>query len=102
MAADYQSSQQLIDNASGNLAKLNPPPSTAGESQGMLEKFKDWWPQSADVKLRFEQLKQIAEQAVEHIIRLMVIFLLQTLLIPLLLLWVLYRVARRAFEGPAG
>ena len=101
MAADYQSSQQLIDTASGNLAKLNPPAATTDESQGMLEKFKGWWPQSADVKLRFEQLKQVAEQAVEHIIKLMVIFLLQTLLIPLLLLWVLYRVARRTFEWPA-
>ncbi|MBE0622199.1 MAG: hypothetical protein IH605_16535, partial [Burkholderiales bacterium] len=40
-------------------------------------------------------------RAIEHIIKLMVIFLLQTLLLPLLLLWVLYGVARRTFEWPA-
>ena len=39
--------------------------------------------------------EQTAEQTVENIIKLMAIFVLQTLIIPLLLLWVLYRVARR-------
>lgn len=101
MAADYQSSQQVIDTASGNLASLNPPAAVPSESQGMLEKFKGWLPQSGDVKARFEQLKQVVERAIEHIIKLMVIFLLQTLLLPLLLLWVLYGVARRTFEWPA-
>ena len=81
MARDYQASQQVIDNASGNL--------------GMIESVKAWWSQTGNVKLRFEQLKQTAEQTVENIIKLMVIFVLQTLIIPLLLLWVLYRVARR-------
>ena len=101
MSADYASSQRLIDTASGNLTKLEPPAGVPGESQGMLEKFKGWWPQSGDVKARFDHLKRVAEQAVEHIIKLMVIFLLQTLLIPLLLLWVLFAVARRAIERPA-
>jgi hypothetical protein len=49
--------------------------------------------------LRFEQLKQAAEHATENIIKLIVIFLLQTLLIPLLLLWILYGVTRRAFQA---
>jgi hypothetical protein len=101
MATDYQSSQQVIDTASGNLASLDPPAAAPSESQGMLEKFKGWLPQSGDVKARFEQLKQVAERAIEHVIKLMVIFLLQTLLLPLLLLWVLYGVARRTFEWPA-
>jgi hypothetical protein len=51
-----------------------------------------------DVKLRYEQLKQTAEQAIEHIVRLMAIFLLQTLLLPVLLMWLLYGLARKAFE----
>ena len=100
MAADYQSSQQVIDTASGNLSRLNPP-AAAGDNLGILERFKGWLPQSGDVKARFEQLKQVVEQAIEHIVKLMVIFLLQTLLLPLLLLWILYGVLRRAFEWPA-
>jgi hypothetical protein len=99
MAADYSASQQAIDATSTRLGRLNPPPAAASESQGMLEKMKGWWSQNGDVKLRFEQLKQAAEHATENIIRLIVIFLLQTLVIPLLLLWILYGVTRRAFQA---
>ncbi len=104
MAADYQASQQAISTTSGEMAKLGPPATTssaiAGDNQGTLDKFKGWWSQNTDVKSQFEKLKQSAEHAAEHIIKLMVIFLLQTLLIPLLLLWGLYGLARSAFSLP--
>ena len=100
MANDYQSSQQVIDTASGNPGKLHPPVAVTGEDQGMLEKLKGWWSRNSDVKSQFEHFKQAAEQTTEHVIKLMVIFLLQTLIIPLLLLWVLYGVAKRTFEWP--
>jgi len=100
MATDYQSSHQVIDSASGNLAKLAPQVAVPDENQGMLDRLKGWWSQNGDVKARFDNLKQAAERATEHIINLMVIFLLQTLVIPLLLLWVLYGVARGTFELP--
>jgi hypothetical protein len=96
LAPDYQSSQQLIDISSTQAARLAPP--VAPENQGVLDKMKGWLAENADVKARFESLKQAAEQATEHIIRLIVIFLLQTLVIPLLLLWGLYGVARGVFE----
>lgn len=99
MAADYSASQQVIDTTSDQLVKLNPPTAAATESQGVLGKIKGWWSQNSDVKLRFEGLKQAAEHATENIIKLIVIFLLQTLVIPLLLLWVLYGVTRRVFQG---
>lgn len=102
MAADYQSSQQAIDLTSGQLATLAAPTSAAdGAQAGALEKFKSWWAQNADLKGHFEKLKQGAEQAAEHIIRLMAIFLLQTLVLPLLLLWILYVFARGLFSFPA-
>jgi hypothetical protein len=62
--------------------------------------MKGWLSKTADVKKNFEDIKQAAERATEHIIKLIVIFLLQTLVLPLLLLWALYGVARRAFEWP--
>jgi len=98
MANDFQSSQQVVTNASGNLDKLAAPVPMPKQEQGVLGKLKSWWSENADVNLRYEQLKQAAEQAIEHIIRLMVIFLLQTLLLPLMLLWLLYGLTRRAFE----
>lgn len=99
MAADYSASQQVIDTTSDQLVKLNPPTAAATEGQGVLGKIKGWWSQNSDVKLRFEGLKQAAEHATENIIKLIVIFLLQTLVIPLLLLWVLYGVTRRVFQA---
>ena len=101
MADDYQSSQQVIDAAAGHLGKLDPPVADIDEDQGMLDRLKGWWKSNGDVKVRFERFKQAAEQAIEHIVKLMAIFLLQTLIIPLLLLWVLYGVARRTFEWSA-
>jgi hypothetical protein len=96
LATDYQTSQQGIDRTSTQAAKLAPPP--VAQSQGMLDRMKGWLAENADVRARFEELKQAAEQATEHIIRLIVVFLLQTLVIPLLLLWALYALARGAFE----
>jgi hypothetical protein len=96
LATDYQSSQQGIDSTSTQAAKLAPPP--VAQSQGMLDRMKGWLADNADVRARFEELKQAAEQATEHIIRLIVVFLLQTLVIPLLLLWALYALARGVFE----
>ena len=100
LADDYVASQQAIDISSGKVATLNPPVSTVSETPGLMEKMKDWFSQNKDVKMRFEELKKTAEQATEHMIKLMVIFLLQTLFIPLLLLWCLYGVLRGAFELP--
>ena len=91
----------MVDIASTNLGKLNPPTPVANENAGVIDSVKGWWSQNTNVKLRFEHLKQLAEQATENIIKLMAIFLMQTLVIPLLLLWVLYSLVRRIFEAPA-
>lgn len=98
MAADYSASQQAIDTTSAELVELNPPVAATPQNQGVLDRLRGWWSQNGDIKLRFERLKQAAEHATENIIKLIVIFLLQTLLIPLLLLWALYGVARRALR----
>ena len=100
LAADYAVSQDSISATSGQVGKLNPSISEVSDSQGLLEKMKGWVSKNADVKVHFANLKAAAEQATEDIIKLIVIFVLQTLVIPLLLLWALYGVARRAFEWP--
>ena len=97
LATDYSASQQVIDTASGQIANLNAPVPDVSPNQSLLDQTRGWWPQNLDIKTRFENLRKAAEQAIEHIIRLIVIFLLQTLIIPLLLFWVLYRIARAAF-----
>ena len=100
LAADYEASQRIIDTASGQTAGASPAMPIVSGDQGLLDKMKGWWSQNADVKARFEDLQRAAEQATEHIIKLIVVFLLQTLVIPLLLFWALYAAARSAFESP--
>ena len=96
MAADYQASQQGIETVSLQLDQLDPPPASA--EPALLERFKNWAAQQSDLKTRYAKLKQAAEQATERIVKLMVVFLLQTLVFPVALLWLLWGVARRFFE----
>ncbi len=94
LASDYAASQQVIDTATGQVSSLTPSPPPAAEQPGWLDRMKGWVTPNGDFKARFEQLKQAAEKAVEHIIKLIVIFLLQTLIIPLALLWALAGLAK--------
>ncbi|NMQ26747.1 hypothetical protein E4Q23_02630 [Candidatus Accumulibacter phosphatis] len=97
LVADYDASQQVMSVAPAQVARLDAPqPLPAGE-QGLLDRIKGWWGQDLEVKARFDALQQAAEQATEHIITLIVVFLLQTVVIPLLLLSGLYGLARAAF-----
>ena len=90
LAADYVATQTAIDSASGQAQKLGPPVVAATENTSIVDKARQWMSGVTDVKARFEDIKLAAERAVEQIIRLMVIFLLQTLILPVLLLWGLY------------
>ncbi len=100
LANEYEASQKVIDGATGQVATLAPPVPEAAINPGLLENTRRWWSQNLDVKTRFDNLKLAAEQATEHIINLIVIFLLQTLLIPLLLFWALYQGARGVLMWP--
>ena len=99
MAADYQASQQGIESVSVQFDKLDPPPATTTEP-GMFDKFKSWATQQTDLKARYAKLKEAAEQATERVIKLMVVFLLQTLVFPVALLWIVWGIVRRFFELP--
>ncbi len=100
LADEYRHSQQAIDATSGKLASLDPPPRVETGNPGLIERAKGWLADSTDVSARFEALKKTVEDATEHIITLIVVFLLQTLLIPVALLWALYRLATGVFESP--
>jgi hypothetical protein len=100
LAADYAVSQKSINAVSGQVDVLSPSIPAIAQDQGLLDKMTGWLSKNANVKVHFQNLKAAAEQAIEHIIKLIVIFALQTVVIPLLLLWALYGAARRAFERP--
>ena len=100
MAGDYSASSLAIENTKGQFAAANPPAAEAPSETGVMDRLKGWWTQNADVGSRFEKLKNLAEQMTEHIIKLLVIFVMQTILLPLLLLWIIYRAAWGLLAAP--
>ena len=102
METDYQSSQRGIESVSGHLEKIDTQDVAKADDRGVLDRFKGWAAQQTDFKSLYANLKASAEQATERIITLMVIFLLQTLVFPLALLWIMWSIARRIFEAPPG
>jgi len=99
LAGDYQRSQQAIEGASGEMQGLNPPASADARDDSWLERWKSWWGQNLDLEARLDKLKALAEAWTDHIVTLMVVFVLQTLLLPLLLLWALILAARSGLPG---
>jgi hypothetical protein len=123
---DYEVNQQGIELTRRELTVLNgdPPvalpetessapkesPSTGEALKGAASSAKDTVTRSLkdplpQARAKYEEIKRSAEQAAEKMIALIVIFLMQTIVIPLLLVWVLYRlsgglVAPRAAGSP--
>ncbi|MDQ6881227.1 MAG: hypothetical protein M3150_03940 [Pseudomonadota bacterium] len=99
LASDYLSSQRLLDRTATEVQVASPAAGTAAGNEGLLDRVKSWaGSQSAAWKERFEGIKRTAEQATDHVIKLMVIFMLQTLIMPVALLWLLLAFARAAMR----
>ena len=93
MADDYAAAQQAIDGSARQIDRAGAPSADqppAGESH--VERLKRWWSDAIDkpdVGKRLDELRRLAAGAADHIVRLIVIFLLQTVVVPIGLLWML-------------
>jgi len=119
-AQDYQQSQRSLDQTSLTLQAFadeevgrtpeSAPPAADTKEEAPAPGVLDWIGQQIDsakdsvastvagigdpteaVSRRFEALKAAAESTAERIIHLIVVFLMQTVVVPLVLLWALYR-----------
>jgi hypothetical protein len=91
----YTLSQKVIKSTATSNKVEAPAVSVEDSSQGTLEKVRGWWKKKTDVVVtQYDAMKQAAETAVEHAITLMCVFILQTMILPLLLLWGLYAFTR--------
>ena len=109
LATDYTTNQQAIGKASGQVTELKPPVQAptvlTKDNRSLLDKAKEKVSNfvakisaTMDVKAHAKNLQLSAERWIDHIINLIVIFLLQTLIIPLLLIWALYALVKGTFE----
>lgn len=98
---DYAADQARIEMTRDTLSGLSAPVRAPQADESLVERGRRWWSDTKlDLGAKMEELKDTAERAVESIVRLMVVFLLQTLVVPLLLLWALLRTGR-IFAGAA-
>jgi len=96
---DYLAGQQTLERSSTQIGELSAPVVAPPADESMGDRMRRWWSQGTDIGARFDELKAVANRAVEHVVRLIVVFTLQTLVLPLLLGWLLWRLARALFTG---
>ncbi len=83
-----------IELSASQIGKLSATPEPAVD-EGVTGKVKRWWSQNTDIKQGFEELKEVAGRATEYMIKLMVVFVVPTIVLSLslLLLWALLKLS---------
>lgn len=95
LEARYASGVRALQESHDIVQREGPPTVPTQAPRSIADRLKDAiGTPVAEVKQRYEVVRSTAETAVERIIDLIVIFALQTLVIPLLLLWALMRSSR--------
>ena len=92
----YEAAQGGIDSAAQQIANLTEDPAAKPQTESSI--WPDWL-RKADPAARFAQLQRRAEHIVEQLIDLIVVFTLQTLILPLLFLWIMLALARGVLGG---
>jgi hypothetical protein len=91
MANQYAEAQSQVDLTSQQMRTLGPGTDVA-PPEGLVERWTRWYTEKkGDLKSDLNALKDKAENAVRHIITLMALFIVQTVLLPLLFLWLAYK-----------
>ncbi len=95
---ELESSRAALEATSQEIAQISEAePEVQAEDRSLLDRLGsmiDESLESINAKRRLEQLKATTSNAAEHIINLIVIFVLQTVLLPMALFWVLLEVAK--------
>lgn len=92
----YESSQAMLEQSGFELSQQQPvnPVQAVPESEAFLDKLKRAYHSASDavdINTRLDRMKQAASNMSERILDLMVVFLVQSLLFPLLFIWLAYR-----------
>ncbi|MDJ0926634.1 MAG: hypothetical protein QNJ73_03200 [Gammaproteobacteria bacterium] len=107
LAAEQAAAVQALEATSAEIEAVNEEvaASPVDEDASMLQRFNNWVDQSLDSLNVEERLKGLGERvsnATEHIINLIVIFVFQTILMPLLFLWLLAEALKTIAKRTAG
>lgn len=91
MADDYTQAQQGIQATSERIDMEAVAQADQKADLGFFDRLKDWVQRKTDVGTGVKRLVVAAQSVVEHVVKLICVFLLQTLVIPIILGWALLR-----------
>ena len=97
LAREYQESQVVVDTSAQGVIGS----SAAGERDrkpSLLGRLQEWFDKKEPVQAKPADISARLERAVHHVIKLMAVFVVQTILLPLAFLWIAYRVFRLTFS----
>lgn len=101
---DYQQASASLDEARQTIGQINERvmPNDAQASDGILDRARRAYQQALaqiDINKRLEEYRVAAEQISENTIRLVVVFIMQTLVFPLIFLFFVFGLVRRITRG---
>lgn len=97
MKGKHDQALTLVERTPQEVASATPvvPP-----KETMRERFERWWQGLPDLKAGYQVLLDSASSWADKIVDLMVVFLVQTLIVPVGMLWLTWRAARLATASP--
>ena len=103
---EYREAEAALESASERIGQLQSEPlpaATPEDSGGLVEDARRWYRSALagmDMGARLRAFEAVAAEAVESAVRLIALFLLETLVLPLVFLWLLVRLVGHFASGP--
>ena len=82
------------ENAQAHITVMSPGEAVVSADENLSQKLKRLWSQSTDIKKQVDELTTQANATVEYIIRLAALFIIQTVVLPLLFMWLMLQFYR--------
>jgi hypothetical protein len=105
---DYQASEMAIADTTSSVRSVTEDLATERGPEGTEGADEGWWQkrwsemkdlvQNVNVGARIDEIEESMSGVAENVVRLIVVFLLQTLVIPIAILWALYAAVRHVFS----
>lgn len=97
MKGKHDQALTLVERTPQEVASATP---AVPSKETMRERFERWWSGLPDLKAGYQLLLDSASGWADKIVDLMVVFLVQTLIVPVGMLWLTWRAARLATASP--
>jgi len=99
MADEYQSALALIEKSPAAVVDTTQE-AQPNAQEGWKERIERWLPKLPNLKATYDQIIRSASDWAERIVKLIALFALQTVVLPIALLWMAWRVARALVREP--